>query len=170
MPYISHFASKLGTITLLSDGDFLTGLYFDTQLEKNFEPAKYVKKDHLHVFVITQEYLESYFKGEEPLKIPPLNLKGTSFQKIVFDELLKIPYGTLITYGELAERVAKIRGMSLMSSRAIGHAVGQNPISIIVPCHRVIGAKNKLTGYGGGIPLKRKLLQIEGQDLTKFKG
>lgn len=168
MPYISEFDTKLGTLTLLSDGDALTGLYFQSQLPADFDASLYIKNDKLHAFVQTRRYLKTYFEGKIPKKRPPLNLKGTSFQKIVYDELLKIPYGKLITYGKLAKRVALKRGVSLLSSRAVGHAVGQNPVSLIVPCHRVIGTNNTLTGYSGGLSIKRTLLQIEGHDLTKF--
>lgn len=167
--YISELPSPLGPITLLSDGDALTGLALPGQLSEDFQKDKYLTRDDLHIFTLTREYLETYFKGEEPRVMPRIAYKGTAFKEIVWTELLKIPYGETVTYGELSKRVAKARGTTFMSARAIGHAVGQNPISIIIPCHRVIGAKLKLTGYGGGLPLKKKLLKLEGHDLSKFR-
>ena len=122
--YVSEFKSMLGIITLLSDGDALTGLALPGQKDDDFNSANFIKKDDLHIFVLTREYLTTYFKGEKPLVMPHLSLTGTAFQQIVWEELVKIPYGETITYGELATRVALIRGTKDMSSRAIGHAVG----------------------------------------------
>lgn len=169
MPYITNYDSPIGSILLLSNGDALTGLLLPTQVEKSFDPMAYLQKDDLHVFTLTKEYLDAYFKGEIPKSIPPLAFSASSFKELVWFELLKIPYGETITYGELAKRVALVRGTSFMSARAVGHAVGKNPISIIVPCHRVIGHKKSLVGYGGGLPLKRELLAIEGHDIKKYK-
>lgn len=169
MPYLSFYASPMGDIALFSDGDALTGLLFPTQLPQDFNPFLFTQKDDLHIFIITKTFLEKYFNGKKDLVIPPLHFSGTPFQELVWQELLKIPYGELLTYGELGNRVKKVRGTTFMSARAIGHAVGLNPISLIIPCHRVIGAKGKLTGYGGGLPLKKALLKIEGHDLKTFK-
>ncbi len=169
MPYITHYESPLGNIVLLSNGDALTSLLLPTQVDSDFNRQAYIEKDDLHVFVLTKEYLDTYFKGEKPSVLPPIAFNATSFKEIVWGELLKIPYGQILTYGELAKRVAAVRGTTFMSARAVGHALSKNPISIIVPCHRVIGNKKRLVGYGGGLPLKRTLLKLEGHDLTKYK-
>lgn len=169
MPYITHYESPLGNIVLLSNGDALTSLLLPTQVDSDFNRQAYIEKDDLHVFVLTKEYLDTYFKGEKPSVIPPIAFNATPFKEIVWGELLKIPYGQILTYGELAKRVAAVRGTTFMSARAVGHALSKNPISIIVPCHRVIGNKKRLVGYGGGLPLKRTLLKLEGHDLTKYK-
>lgn len=166
--YVSEFPTTLGIITMLSNGDALTGLFLPGQKTAMFDIRTYRQKDDLLIFRQTRAYLEAYFRGEKPQEIPLLALKGTAFQQIVWAELLKIPYGTTITYGELAAKVALTRGTTYMSFRAIGHAVGQNPVSLIVPCHRVIGANGKLTGYSGGLELKKKLLKHEGHDLSNF--
>lgn len=167
--YRTEVSSPLGLILLFSNGDALTGLSLPGQHTKDEVKGEYLVKDDLHIFKITREYLASYFKGEAPQNLPRVAFSGTSFQDLVWDELLKIPCGELLTYGELSKRVAARRGTTYMSARAVGHAVGQNPISIIIPCHRVIGAKSRLTGYGGGLPLKKELLKLEGHDLAKFK-
>ncbi len=169
MPYVTTYESPLGKITMLSDGDALTGLFMPEQQDANFKMSDHIEKDDLHIFNMTRTYLDNYFIRRIDSPLPNIAFSGTSFQELVWAELLKIPYGETLTYGELAKRVAAKRGTTFMSARAIGHAVGQNPISIIVPCHRVIGVKQKLTGYGGGLHLKKKLLELEGHDLSKFK-
>lgn len=165
----SIYASPLGNITMMSDGTFLTGLVLPNQGVLT-APNITVKADHLDIFKLTKNYLDAYFKGEKHLIVPPLRFKGTPFQELVWFSLLELPYGSLITYGELAKMMASKRGLAKMSSQAIGQAVGRNPISIVIPCHRVIGANNHLIGYGGGLILKRKLLSIEGHDINRYIG
>lgn len=114
-------------------------------------------------------WLDGYFAGENPdPNALPLEPKGSDFQQAVWAELLKIPYGEVVTYGAIAKTLAKARGIERMSSQAVGGAVGRNPISIIIPCHRVVGSDGSLTGYGGGIENKVKLLEGEGVDMTKL--
>lgn len=114
-------------------------------------------------------WLDGYFAGENPdPNALPLGPKGSDFQQAVWAELLKIPYGEVVTYGAIAKTLAKARGIERMSSQAVGGAVGRNPISIIIPCHRVVGSDGSLTGYGGGIENKVKLLEGEGVDMTKL--
>ena len=162
MEYIMNYSSPLGHITLSSDGEALTGLWFDTQRD----PADFVSADYeeneLSIFDDARRWLDDYFAGRDPGKAPAFRCSGTGFRMRVWEILQTIPYGTTMTYGEIASVIAEERGIGRMSAQAVGGAVGSNPISIIVPCHRVIGSDGSLTGYGGGLDLKRKLLEIEG--------
>lgn len=161
MDYINQYTSPLGGITMASDGERLTGLWLDGQ--KYFVStlsAQYEQKD-LPVFRQTSQWLDIYFHGDIPDFTPPLLLKGSPFRLSVWELLRQIPYGQTTTYGELARKIAVQQGKSAMSAQAVGGAVGHNPISIIVPCHRVIGADGSLTGYAGGIEKKQKLLALE---------
>lgn len=168
MQYITHYQSPLGGITISSDGTALTGLWFDGQ--KYFAStlgADYKEKD-LPVFTETKRWLDIYFSGREPDFTPPLSLKGSAFRMAVWQILQSIPYGQTITYGDIARQLAAQTGKKKMSAQAVGDAVGHNPISIIVPCHRVVGAGGSLTGYAGGIDKKVQLLELEGIDTTEF--
>lgn len=160
MLYTDLFASPLGEILLVSDGETLSGLYFEGQ---KYVPAlpEAEKDPSLPVFKSARAWLERYFAGEKPEVDLPLCAAGTAFQRAVWDLLKEIPYGATVTYGELAERLAARRGRPC-SARAVGAAVGRNPISVIVPCHRVLGADGSLTGYAGGLARKRALLRLEG--------
>lgn len=170
MQYITNYESMIGTITLASDGENLTGLwiknqkYFAKTLEK-----EYKENDNLEIFKDTKKWLNEYFAGTKP---NPLDLKlkpsGTEFQKLIWQILLKIPYGEVRTYKEIAEKVEKIN-KKRTSPRAVGGAIGKNQISIIIPCHRVVGKNKKLTGYAGGIDKKIKLLEHEGVNLDGYK-
>lgn len=122
----------------------------------------------LLIFSETKRWLDVYFSGTFPDFMPPLDLRGTDFRMEVWHELLKIPYGKTVSYGDIAAKLARKKGIEKMSSRAVGGAVGHNPVAIIVPCHRVVGTNGSLTGYGGGIERKVKLLQLEGVDMTQF--
>lgn len=156
MNYIAHYDSSLGGITLGSDGEALTGLWFDGQQHygSTLNPQCKERPD-LPVFDETRRWLYCFFSGCKPGFTPPLSLLGTPFQQRVWEALLAIPYGQTVTYGELARR------LGIRSAQAVGGAVGRNPISIIVPCHRVVGAGGNLTGYAGGLDRKRALLQLE---------
>lgn len=169
MNYINNYYSPIGNITMASDGKNLIGLWFDGQ--KYFESTikNIFKEESLEIFENTKKWLDSYFSGKNPNFIIPIKLIGTDFQKEVWKILLKIPYGKLTTYSNIAKEIARNRNISSMSSQAVGGAVGHNPISIIIPCHRVIGVKNNLTGYAGGIDKKIKLLELEGIDCKNFK-
>ena len=154
--YIAHYSSPLGSMTLASDGTALTGLWFNGQ--KYFaDTLKEVQtlNPNLPVFDLTRQWLDIYFSGKEPTFTPPLLLQGSPFRKQVWQLLLEIPYGRTMTYGELA------RKLQCKSAQAVGGAVGHNPISLIIPCHRVIGADGSLTGYAGGIERKASLLKLE---------
>ena len=157
MEYIGHYDSPLGGITLSSDGEALTRLWFDGQ--KYYAAA--LDREHeekaLPVFGETAQWLDCYFSGKEPDFIPKLNPRGTPFRRAVWDVLLTIPYGQTTTYGEIGRKLGLSRG----AAQAVGGAVGHNPISLIIPCHRVVGADGSLTGYAGGLDKKRRLLEME---------
>ena len=173
MEYIYHYNSPLGGITMCSDGQALTGLLFDG--EKYFaetfsaETAGITKcKDSsLPAFAETVRWLDIYFGGKDPGFLPPMALHTTLFRREVCEIMLTIPYGKTMTYGEIAACIAKRRGLQRMSAQAVGGAVGHNPISLIIPCHRVIGTDGSLTGYAGGIDKKAKLLQLEGVEIQE---
>lgn len=148
---------------MASDGENLTGLWFKEQKYYASTISGEIMEKNLVIFEKTIQWLERYFHGERP-RITELQLapQGSMFRKEVWKILCEIPYGEVLTYGEIAKMIAKKRGMERMSAQAIGGAVGHNPISIIIPCHRVIGSDGSLTGYAGGIELKKKLLEHEG--------
>ena len=162
MDYTFHYDSPLGGITMASDGEALVGLWFDGQahfgaaLEDEHEPGSPACFDE------ALRWLDIYFGGGVPDFTPKLNLRGTAYQKAVWARLLGIAYGKTTTYGALAAEVARDMGRKGSAARAVGGAVGRNPIALIVPCHRVMGAKGALTGYAGGLDKKRWLLQMEG--------
>lgn len=154
---------------MASNGNALTGLWFDGQKYFAEGLAETAAAKTLPVFDETVRWLDIYFGGRRPDFTPPLNLeKGTAFRKEVWQLLLQIPYGETITYGELAAQLAAHNGLKRMSAQAVGGAVGHNPISIIVPCHRVVGTGSSLTGYAGGLVKKLALLKLEGIDTAKF--
>ncbi len=161
MKYVNYYQSPLGNILLAADAIGLTGLWFEGQkhhargLNNNYESK------NMPVFEKTKHWLNIYFSGIAPDFTPPLHLVGTDFQKDVWEILLKIPYGHTTTYSGIAKEISAKREMKNMSAQAVGGAVGHNPISIIVPCHRVIGSNGNLTGYAGGIDRKTALLEIE---------
>lgn len=161
MEYIHHYASPFGGITLASDGEALTGLWFDGQKYFGSTLSDEYEQRELPVFEQADRWLEIYFSGRKPDFLPPLTMKTTPFRKAVWELLLTIPYGQTMTYGELAKLVAEQMGRIRMSAQAVGGAVGHNAISLIIPCHRVIGANGSLTGYAGGIAVKEKLLLLE---------
>ncbi len=162
MKYINYYASPLGKILLAANDKGLSGLWLEGEKAfPNLKNSEYVLTD-LPVFNETRRWLDVYFAGYEPNFLPPLDMQGTLFQREVWDILLEIPYGKTMTYGEIAKIIAEKRGIARMSAQAVGQAVGRNPISVIVPCHRVIGADGSLTGYAGGIARKEALLRIEG--------
>jgi len=162
MQYTNHYHSPLGEILLAGDGTSLTGLWF---VEHQRFVAQTLDKEHeekdLPLFESVKNWLDCYFTGKEPDFMPQLYFTGTDFQKEVQRILLSIPYGETTTYGAIAKQMARQRGIACMSARAIGSAVGHNPISIIIPCHRVVGANGSLTGYGGGMDRKIRLLELE---------
>ena len=168
MEYVHRYDSPLGAITISSDGYAITGVWFAGQKYYAGTPDRGCEEKDLPVFGQTDRWLDLYFGGRVPEFTPPLVMKATPFRRAVWEILLTIPYGKTTTYGEIAERITKRSGASRMTARAVGGAVGHNPISLIVPCHRVIGSDGSLTGYAGGIDRKEKLLALERGDLTFF--
>ncbi len=161
MIYTYHYTSPLGNITLAGNGESLIGLWFDGQ---KYFPHKLISESteaELPIFTQTCNWLDIYFGGKEPDFTPPICLNTTPFRKAVYDILLTIPYGQTMTYGEIASILAEQQGDERMSTQAVGSAVGHNPISIIIPCHRVVGAAGSLTGYAGGLDKKTALLKLE---------
>ena len=166
MIYTCHYNSPLGGILLAADEIGLTGLWFDG--EKYFAdnlPAEHMERE-TPILAETQRWLDVYFTGKEPDFTPPLNPVGSEFRKAVWEILLQIPYGKTTTYGEISRQLAHKMGLERMSAQAVGGAVGHNEISIIIPCHRVVGTNGSLTGYAGGIDKKRRLLELEHADMT----
>lgn len=168
MFFISKYKSPVGEITIASNGEMLTGLWFDGQ--KNFADTlleNYEEKD-LSVFEQTKKWLDIYFSGKAPDFTPPLDMGGISpFRKRVWEIMLEIPFGQTSTYGKIAKQIAEETGKKV-SGQAVGGAVGHNSISLVIPCHRVVGTNGGLTGYAGGIDKKIKLLRLEGVDVSKY--
>ena len=164
--YLYHYDSPLGPMTMQSDGTNLTALWFDDMAAEGKAPVVDefnvpIEGKMLPVFRMTIYWLDTYFAGRVPELIPPMVLNDSSFRKMVWEQLLTIPYGKTITYSEIARRIAHRVGVSRMSAQAVGGAVGHNPILLIVPCHRVIGSDKSLTGYAAGLQRKRWLLDME---------
>lgn len=155
MTYLHTYESPLGKIILAADNDGLTGLWFEGQKYFGSTITAPTEEKNLPVFDEADRWLDLYFAGSVPDFTPPLHPQGTAFRRAVWKALLAIPYGTTTTYGALAEKLGS-------SARAVGNAVGHNPISLIVPCHRVVGADGSLTGYAGGVERKDRLLTLEG--------
>ena len=162
MDFISHYDSPLGGMTMASDDTHLVGLWFDGQkhIASTLDEER-LERDDLPVFEETRRWLDLYFAGEIPDFTPALFLLGNDFRRSVWEVLLSIPYGQTMTYGDIARIIARERGLVSMSAQAVGGAVSHNPISLIIPCHRVVGANGSLTGYAGGIERKRWLIQKE---------
>lgn len=155
--FTAHYDSPLGGMTMVSDGHALTALGFEETRKGACFAGEMSSTTKLPVFDETRRWLDLYFAGKKPDFLPPLAPKGTAFQQRVWDILLTIPYGKTMSYGDVARRISPT-----MSAQAIGGAVGRNPIGIIIPCHRVIGADGSLTGYASGLDRKRWLLELEG--------
>lgn len=168
MHYISHYESPVGRILLAADNKGLIGLWFEG--EKYY--CDNLDKEHCEketeIIKTSKKWLDIYFSGKEPDFVPPLTPIGSEFHQKVREILIKIPYGKTITYNDIAKKIAKQRGLKRMSAQAVGRAVGHNEISVIIPCHRVIGSNGSLTGYAGGIDKKYKLLELEGCNMSDF--
>ncbi len=169
MLYKTYYKSPVGNLMLVSDGDNLVGLYMENQkYYLNGLKQELTSKDNLQVFENTKKWLDRYFEKEKPsIKEIPIAPKGGEFRQKVWKILCEIPYGQTITYGEIAKRIAKQMNKEKMSAQAVGNAVGHNPISIIIPCHRVIGKNGSLTGYAGGIERKKMLLELEKENVDQ---
>lgn len=162
MSYLSHYLSPLGPITMASDGIALTGLWFDGQkyFASTLAPDVEERSD-LPVFAQTRRWLDIYFTGHDPGFAPHLHHPATPFRTMVWQCLRGIPYGATATYADIARQIARQRGLPSMSAQAVGAAVSRNPISIIIPCHRVIASDGSLTGYAAGLDRKAALLRLE---------
>lgn len=168
MDYTAHYLSPLGGITLASDGAALVGLWFDGQ--RHFADAldpQHEERANLPVFDETRRWLDAYFSGKVPRFTPALNMRTSDFRRRVWEIMLTIPYGHTTTYSAIARIIAHERGLANMSAQAVGGAVSRNSISLIIPCHRVVGTDGSLTGYAGGIDKKLRLLQMEQSFLTQ---
>ncbi|SHN56533.1 methylated-DNA--[protein]-cysteine S-methyltransferase [Desulfitobacterium chlororespirans] len=167
MIYTCNLSTPLGAITAAAEGEALTGLWFIGQKYYPSPTEAWVTEPEQRVFQTLQTWLDHYFSGREgSVLLPELAPQGTDFQKKVWEILLEIPRGCVTTYGEIAKKLAADKGLSSMSAQAVGGAVGHNPISILIPCHRVVGAKGSLTGYAGGLEKKQALLSLEQADLN----
>lgn len=167
MYYSATCMSPVGRLTLASDGENLIGLWIEGQKYYGGTIAGEMKETTgIPVLDAAGKWLERYFAGEKPSALElPLAPAGSEFRREVWNILLQIPYGQVITYGEIAKRIAEKQNRPTMSGQAVGGAVGHNPISIIIPCHRVIGSNGSLTGYAAGIDTKKKLLELEGIEI-----
>ena len=162
MLFLTHYASPLGPILLAADETGLTGLWFEAQKYfPSFSGVEYQEKE-TPVLTETVRWLDVYFSGKDPGFLPPLHPQGSPFRQTVWDILLTIPRGQTMTYGEIARR------LGVRSAQAVGGAVGHNPISILIPCHRVVGSDGSLTGYAGGIERKAQLLTLEGAFMERM--
>lgn len=169
MLYQTHYNSPIGKILLVSNEHALIGLWIEGQKYfANTITGQEIKYQLTPVLKAAEAWLDNYFQGKKPnSKILPLLPSGSEFQKSVWDILCTIPYGKTITYGEIVNLISQSRNCKV-SAQAVGNAVGHNPISIVIPCHRVVGKDGNLTGYAGGIDKKIKLLELEGADMKQF--
>lgn len=154
--------TPLGEMLVVSDGTALTEVCFAEERVFQGDPAE------IPVLQQANEWINIFFDGEDPGPIPPVAPKGSPFQHEVWEIVAKVPYGELITYGDIAVEIAAKRGILKMAAQAVGTAVGKNPLMLFVPCHRVIGAGGNLTGYGGRMDRKIALLRLEGHDMRRF--
>ena len=170
MYYSTTYPSLVGTITLACDGKNLVGLWVAGQkYHGDTIPEAMLENNDMPIFDAAKKWLDRYFAGERPdISELPLAPIGSEFRQGVWDILCEIPYGKVITYGDISKRMAAKMNKESVSSQAVGGAVGHNPISIIIPCHRVVGSNGSLTGYAGGIHTKVKLLELEGVDMSRL--
>ena len=168
MTSIQYYHSPIGRLLLSADEIGLTGVWLEG--EKYFAhglPAD-LREACTPILADTKRWLDEYFSGKEPDFMPPLHPIGSPFRQAVWQILRRIPYGKTVTYGEIAREMARQKGLPKMSAQAVGGAVGHNEISILIPCHRVVGAKGNLTGYAGGLSRKIQLLTLEGVDTSRL--
>jgi methylated-DNA-[protein]-cysteine S-methyltransferase len=164
MTFTCAINTPLGMMSAAAEDGALTGLWFVGQKYYPPKAEEWITKSDYPVFKALNRWLDSYFAGNNPSRNFRLAAGGTDFQKAVWEILLTIPYGQLTTYGGIAKRLAAARGLPAMSAQAVGGAVGHNPVSLLIPCHRVIGSAGGLTGYAAGIDKKKALLQLEGAE------
>jgi methylated-DNA-[protein]-cysteine S-methyltransferase len=170
MYYSTTCPSPVGLITLACDGENLVGLWLEGQkYHGDTIPEAMIEKSNMPVFTAAKKWLNNYFAGKKPAVLElPLAPIGGEFRQGVWSILCEIPYGEVITYSGIAKKMAVKMNKESMSSQAVGGAVGHNPISIIIPCHRVVGSNGSLTGYAGGVHTKVKLLELEGVDMSSL--
>ena len=161
MQHICEYVSPIGPLTLSSDGENITGLWMKGQKYYGHTLEKETSEERVAVFDAAAAWLDAYFEGEAPPCLLPLAPRGSPFRQAVWKRLCAIPYGSVTTYGKIAQSVAREMGLPSMSAQAVGGAVGHNQISIIIPCHRVVGTDGGLTGFAGGIEKKKWLLALE---------
>lgn len=166
MQYSYKYKTPLGKITMVSDGENLTGLLFDGQKYYNNVIPSDSRERFVPVFKAAAVWLDIYFGGGIPDFVPPIKLNGTPFRLAVWDIMSRIPYGSTVTYKEIAQNIALKTGVPTMSSQAVGGAVAHNPVLIILPCHRVIASDGSLSGYAGGTDKKAALLALEKMNIT----
>lgn len=166
--YTCAYESPLGEITLACDGEAIVGLWFNEHTRHAPVLPEQTIQEETALLRDGKRWLETYFSGKNPDFLPPIRYDSTPFRKTVCDIMLTIPYGQTMTYGEIAAEVARQQGIAKMSAQAVGGAVGRNPISLMIPCHRVVGTSGSLTGYGGGMERKVKLLELEKVDMRRF--
>lgn len=168
MIFTWKYTSPIGKMTMASDGKALVGLWFDGQKYFGGSNKEKCIEKRLAIFEETEKWLDIYFGGKEPDFMPEILITGTPFRRKVAEIMRTIPYGKTMTYGEIAAQIAEERNILKMSAQAVGGAVGHNPISIMIPCHRVVGTNGNLTGYAGGIEKKIALLKLENIDMSQF--
>lgn len=169
--YYYIYNSPVGKLTIASNEKNVVGLWLDGQkyYMEVLEDKEYQEKE-TEVIKLAEKWLDKYFNNEKPeIDELPIEFIGSDFRKQIWKILSKIPYGKVITYGDIAKQIAKQKGIRTMSAQAVGGAIAHNPISVIVPCHRVVGANGSLTGYSGGVKVKIKLLEFEGVDITTLE-
>ena len=171
MIHTTHYDSPIGRFLLAARGNALTGLWIEGQkyFPDSFKEEEMTEREGCQVLKDTKTWLDRYFAGEKPsIQELPLKPEGSDFRRQVWDILCRIPYGQVTTYKEISKKIADANGLDHMSAQAVGGAVGHNPISVIIPCHRVVGTDGSLTGYAGGIDRKIKLLTLEGVDMGRL--
>lgn len=168
MIYTSEYISPMGGILLAADEIGIRGLWFEGQRFFARGLPEERTEEETPAIAEAKRWLDTYFTGKDPGFLPPLHPVGSAFRQEVWQLLLQIPYGKTVTYGDIAKRLAEKTGVEGMSAQAVGGAVGHNEISIIIPCHRVVGTNGSLTGYAGGIDKKVKLLESERADMSRF--
>lgn len=168
MQTLCRHATPLGPVLMTAGEAGLTGLWFAGQARAPLPPGALPPEGDSPALALARRWLDEYFAGRQPGFMPPLHLAGSEFQRAVWDILRAIPYGQTMTYGAVAAQLAAQRGVPRVSAQAVGGAVGHNPISILVPCHRVVGSGGSLTGYAGGLDKKAALLALERADLQNI--
>lgn len=165
MIYCSYYNSPLGKMLLLADENSILGCYFVNQ--KRYPNNDCFQQKDVNQIILAKKWLDIYYSGKNPNFMPNYYLSGTPFQRCVWEYLTQIPYGGVVSYGEIARTIAQSRGQKALSAQAVGNAVGANPLSVFIPCHRVIGTNGHLTGYAGGLERKIQLLELEGNKVIR---